>query len=87
MYTLERTKKMKAIWGCLAAAFFGLSVLSFFKGGGWLILEGSMDEPLPSIVMVVSFFASILSVVIAQTLDGIEKDAKDHLSYLKRQDQ
>lgn len=84
MYTLERTKKMKAIWGCLAVGFLGLSALSFFNGGAWLILEGSMDEPLASVVMVVSFFASILSVVIAQTLDSIEKDAKDHLSYLKK---
>lgn len=85
MYTLERTKKMKAVWGCLSVAFLGLSVLSFFNGGAWLILEGSMDEPLASIVMVVSFFASILSVLIASTLNGIEKDAADHLSYLKRQ--
>ena len=75
---------MKAIWGCLAAGFFGLSVLSFFKGGGELLFDGFMNEPLASIVMVVSFFASILSVVIAQTLDGIEKDAADHLSYLKK---
>ena len=86
MYTLERTKKMKAIWGVLCAGFFGLSVLGFFKGGAWLLFEGHIDRPLASIVMVVAFFAAILSLVICLTLNGIEKDAADHLSYLKRQD-
>jgi len=86
MYTLERTKKMKAIWGCIAAGFFGLSALSFFRGGAWLIFDGHMDRPLASIVMVVAFFAALLSVGMCFTLHTIEKDAADHLSYLKRQD-
>lgn len=84
MYTLERTKKMKVIWGCLAAGFFGLSVLCFMAGGAEPIFDGYMNEPLPSIVMVAAFFASVLSVVISLTLNAIEKDAADHLSYLKK---
>lgn len=86
MYTLERTKKMKAIWGSLTAVFFGLSVWCFGAGGAEPIFYGYMNEPLPSIVMVTAFFSSILSLVICLTLNGIEKDAADHLSYLKRQD-
>jgi len=86
MYTLERTKKLKAIWGILAGLFFALSILGFMAGGAEPIFDGYMNEPLPSIAMVAAFFASILSLVICLTLHSIEKDAADHLSYLKRQD-
>lgn len=83
MYTLERTKKMKTIWGCMAAGFFGLSVWNFMKGGGEPIFYGYMNRPLPTIVMVAAFFAALLCVGVCFTLHAIEKDAADHLSYLK----
>lgn len=86
MYTLERTKKMKAIWGCMTAGFFGLSVCSFLRGGAWMIFDGHMDAPLASIVMIVAFFASILSLVICLTIHALEKDMADHLRYLKHQE-
>lgn len=86
MYTLERTKKMKAIWGSMTAGFFCLSVWGFGAGGAEPIFDGYMNEPLPSIVMVVAFFASILSLTICLTLNAIEKDAADHLSYLKNRE-
>ena len=76
---------MKAIWGSLSAVFFGLSVWCFMAGGAEPIFDGYMNEPLPSIVMVAAFFAAILSLVISLTLHAIEKDAADHLSYLKQQ--
>ncbi len=86
MYTLERTKKMKTIWGCMAAGFFGLSVWNFLRGGAEPIFYGYMNRPLPTIVMVAAFFASLLSLVVCLTLNAIEKDAADHLSYLKNQE-
>lgn len=83
MYTLERTKKMKAIWGCMASGLFGLSVWCFLRGGAEPIFYGYMNEPLPSIVMVAAFLASVLSLVICLTIYALEKDVADHLRYLK----
>ncbi|MBR2934489.1 MAG: hypothetical protein IKB79_02790 [Oscillospiraceae bacterium] len=42
-----------------------------------------MNEPLPSIVMVAAFLASVLSLVICLTIYALEKDVADHLRYLK----
>lgn len=83
MYTLERTKKMKVIWGCLSSGFFGLSVWCFLLGGAEPVFYGYMNEPLPSIVMVAAFFASVLSLVVCLTIHALQKDMAEELKYLK----
>ena len=83
MYTLERMKKWKIIWGIAAAVFFCLSLEGLVGGGHEIVEYGFMNEPLPSIVMIAAFFAGIISVLMCLTIHGLQKDISEQLKFLK----
>lgn len=83
MYTLERMKKWKTVWGSMTSGFFCLSGWQFLRGGGQLIVEGYTNELLSSIVMVAAFFAAIISLLICLTIRALEKDMEEQLKFLK----
>lgn len=83
MYTLERTCKYKAVWGILSVCFLAISIWGLFYGGEEILRYGFMNEPFPSITMVVSFFAAIISFFIFLTLRAIQKDIKEQLKCME----
>lgn len=83
MYTLERTCKYKAVWGILSFCFLAISIWGLFYGGEEILRYGFMNEPLPSITMVASFFAAIISFFIFLTLHAIQKDIAEQLKCME----
>ena len=83
MYTLERTCKYKAVWGILSFCFLTVSIWGLYRGGEEILIDGFMNEPLPSITMVASFFAAIISFFIFLTLHAIQKDIAEQLKCMK----
>ena len=61
MYAMDRTRKCRAAAVVLTLLFAACTVWGFCAGGGEVIECGFMNEPLPTIVMVVSFFAAVFS--------------------------
>jgi len=83
MYTLERTCKYKTVWGILSFCFLVISIWGLCRGGEEMLQYGFINEPLPSIAMVVSFFAAIISFLIFLTLHAIHKDIAEQLKCME----
>ena len=83
MYTLERTCKCKIVWGILAFCFLAISLWGLYYGGDELLRYGFINEPFPSITMVASFFAAIISFFIFLTLHAIQKDIAEQLKRME----
>ena len=86
MYRLDRTRKCRIAFCVLATVFLVLSVCGYM-GGGYEILEyGFMNEPLPSIVMVSSFFCAFICFASVLGLNALEKDIAEWLKIIDRKD-
>ncbi|MBO5019912.1 MAG: hypothetical protein J6D52_04525 [Clostridia bacterium] len=87
MYKLDRTRKHKIVFGIMAFVFFVLFVRGFMRGGAEIIIDGFMNEPLPSIVMVSSLFGSIICLICFFTLNALEKDIAEWLKIIDKNNQ
>ena len=84
MYRLERTCKCKVLWGVLSVLFLLLSLWGYGYGGEELLHNGFLNEPLPCIVMVVSFFSFLISLGLFLTLRAIQKDIAEQLTCVRQ---
>ena len=84
MYRLERTGKWKVLWGVLAVLFLVLSLWGYGYGGEELLQDGFLNEPLPCIVMIVSFFGFLISLALCLTLRAIQKDVAEQLTCVRQ---
>ena len=84
MYKLERTRKFQVLWGVLALFFVVLAVWGFWKGGDELLQSGFFNEPLPCIVMIVSFFGFGISLGLFFTLRALQKDIAEQLTCVRQ---
>ena len=79
MYAMDRTRKCRAAAVVLTLLFAACTVWGFCAGGGEVIECGFMNEPLPTIVMVVSFFAAVISLFLCFLIRALEKDMAENL--------
>lgn len=79
---LERTKKVEVIMFCISVISFVLMILEFAAGGGELLSDGFMNNPVNAILMFVFAVMFILSLLIGIGFNGIRKDVEDELRYL-----
>lgn len=85
MYKLDRTRKYKIVFGILTLVFFVFLVRGFMRGGAEIIIDGFMNEPLPSIVMVSSLFSAIICLICFLVVNALEKDIAEWLEIIDRQ--
>ncbi|QNU66533.1 hypothetical protein EHE19_017015 [Ruminiclostridium herbifermentans] len=85
MYTLEQTRKIKIIIIVFIVIFFILAVWGYLRGGHELISYGFMNEPLASIVMVASFFSSIILILVGLAINALQKDIEIELKIIDNQ--
>ena len=83
MYQLDRARKCKFTFGILAFVFLILCIVGYGNGGCELIEHGFMNEPLASIVMVVSLFCAVVCAVACITIHALEKDIAEWLRILE----
>ena len=79
MYVMDRTRKCRTAAVALTLLFAACMVWGFCAGGGEVIECGFMNEPLPTIVMVVSFFAAVISLFLCFLIRALEKDMAENL--------
>ena len=84
MYEMDRTKKCRATAVILTLLFTALTVWGFCAGGCEIIEYGFMNEPLPSIVMVASFFAAVFSLFQCFLIRSVEKDMAEIFKSIDR---
>lgn len=82
MHTLERTQKFKVIMIVFTFLFLALSVWGYMNGGYEIFKYGFMNEPLPSIVMIASFLASVILLLMSLTINALQKDITEELKIL-----
>lgn len=82
MYSLEKTRKIKIIVFILSVVSFIVGIIGYMGGGYEIIEHGFMNEPLPSIIMVVAFFMFIVLLILGCCLNAIEFDLQYHLKFL-----
>ena len=83
MYRLERTRRMKLVFGVLALVFAVLVIVGYGYGGDELIHYGFMNEPLAAIGMVVSLVGAVVCLVAFLTVNALEKDIAEWLEILE----
>ena len=83
MYKLERVRTVKIVLGILTLVFLALFLLGYRGGGYEIILDGFMNEPLCSIVMVSSLFSAVVCLVSFFIVNALEKDITEWLGILE----
>ena len=63
-----------------------LSGVAWFRGGNQLVLDGFLNEPLASILMVMFWGLAILFFVLGLVIRAISRDIREHLKYLDQKD-
>ena len=81
MYKLDRTRKVKIVFGVLTVIFFVLFLLGY-AAGGYELIDGFMNEPLYAIVMVSSLFSAVVCLVGFFVVNALEKDIAEWLGIL-----
>ena len=81
MYRLDRTRKVKIVFGVLTGIFFALFLLGY-AGGGYELIDGFMNEPLYAIVMVSSLFSAVVCLAGFFVVNALEKDIAEWLGIL-----
>ncbi len=84
MYKLERTRKGKIVFGVLSLIFFVLFLRGYMGGGYEIIVDGYMNEPLSSIVMISSLFSAIICLVCFFVVNALEKDIVEWLKIIDK---
>lgn len=87
MYKLERVRRVKIVSGILSFVFFVLFLLGYHGGGYEIIIDGFMNEPLPSIIMVSSLFSTVVCLICFFVVNALEKDISDWLKILDKDKQ
>ena len=83
MFAMEKIKRCEIYAVLLSIGFLLLGGWGFVKGGVEIIADGFMNEPFPSIVMVVSVGLAIVFAFVAYALGCIRKDIQQKLNYLE----
>lgn len=82
MVELTGLKNWIRIFFILAAVSFVLSVICCFGGGYEIIQYGFMNEPAPSILMVVLAVAAVILFLAGMSLRALRTDLLDELRFL-----
>lgn len=84
MYKLDRVRRVKIVLGVLTLVFFALFLLGYGGGGYEIIIDGFMNEPLYSIVMVSSLFSAVVCLIGFFVVNELEKDIAEWLGILEK---
>ena len=84
MYKLDRVRRVKIVLGVLTLVFFALFLLGYGGGGYEIIIDGFMNEPLYSIVMVSSLFSAVVCLIGFFVVNALEKDIAEWLGILEK---
>ena len=84
MYQLDRARKGKIAFGVLALVFVVLFIFGYGTGGYEVMTYGYMNEPIATIIMVVSLFSAVICLVAFLTMTALEKDIAEWLKILEK---
>lgn len=84
MYKLDRVRRVKIVLGVLTLVFFVLFLLGYGGGGYEIIIDGFMNEPLYSIVMVSSLFSAVVCLIGFFVVNALEKDIAEWLGIFEK---